>query len=89
MDIKETKEVIVAANKIILVVLGALKDGFQVEDIGVIVSKLVNDNAEILAAIQNFGQVPAEIKDISIEEGIELLKIQIGFIKEYLELFKK
>lgn len=74
--IKETKEVVDAAVAIALVVIKHAKDGFQVgKDSAAIVGELLSNDdvkAVIAKAVDGIKEVPAEIKDISGEEGVEL-----------------
>jgi len=90
--IEETKEVLVASNELGLVIAKHVKDGPQATDIAAIAMELFGSDAFKLAlvkAIENVKQVPAEVKDIDLEEGLELAKLQLQYIPKFLEALKK
>jgi hypothetical protein len=92
VGIQETKEVLIAANELTLVVIKHVKDGIAVSDIPAIVSELMTSDAFKLAlvdAITGITNVPAEIKDIDFVEGMELGKVQLGYVPKILEALKK
>lgn len=82
--IQETKEAILA-----LVVLGKfvadrLKDGIGMDDAMALGQKLLDESfkAKVMAGINGADQVPAEIKDISMVEMLELAKLIPDILKE-------
>jgi hypothetical protein len=90
--IKETKDVLVAANELTLVIIKHVKDGIAVSDIPAIVSELMGSDAFKLAlvdAVTGVTNVPAEIKDIDFAEGMELGKVQLDYVPRILEALKK
>lgn len=93
MEIKETKEVLIALNEVTLVIAEALKDGFDAsEDLMIVLNKLLLDEvfkAKIEAAFENISAVGDEIKDIDLNEGIELALVQIGYLPRLLDAFNK
>jgi hypothetical protein len=86
--IKETKEALLA-----LVLLGAFvaeraKDGLDLSDAVAVAQKLAGDPefmAKVKAGIDGIGAVPAEIKDLTFAEILELA----GVLPELLSAFKK
>jgi hypothetical protein len=92
VGIQETKEVLIAANELTLVVIKHVKDGIAVSDIPAIVSELIASDSFKLAlvdAVKGVTNVPAEIKDIDFAEGMELAKVQLGYVPKLLEALKK
>jgi hypothetical protein len=88
--IKETKEALEAFNEIGLFVASQIKDGVGVEDALALYSKIVSDEAFksiIVNAYDRYDQIPAEIKDIDMGEGLELAKVQMDYVDKYLETF--
>lgn len=74
--IKETKEAAVAVLKIAGVVADVLKDGAQLKDFETVYQKLTQDEAfkaAVKAGYEGIGEVSAELKDLSILEGVELV----------------
>jgi len=89
MDIKNTKEILVAANEIGLVVAQALKDGAQMSDVMVVVGKIMGDlQGKVGAAISGASEVPAEIKDISVNEVVELVALQLEYVPKFVNVLK-
>lgn len=73
--IKETKEAVVGVINLGAILVKELKDGFQVADLVAILNDIQNDpikKAKLEAALADIQKVPAEIKDITMAEGIEL-----------------
>jgi hypothetical protein len=92
LGIEETKEVLIAANEIGLVVVKHVKDGVQATDIPAIVVELFNSDdfkQAIAKAVENVTLVPKEIADISLAEGLELAKEQIAYVPKLLAALKK
>lgn len=92
VGIQETKEVLIAANELALVVVKHVKDGVSVSDVPAIVSELIGNDAFKLAlvdAVKGIVNVPAEIKDIDLTEGMELGKVQLSYVPKFLEALKK
>jgi hypothetical protein len=90
--IEETKEVLVASNELGLVIAKHVKDGAQVTDIAAIAMELFGSDAfkaALVKAIENVKQVPAEVKDIDIGEGLELAKVQLSYVPKFLDVLKK
>jgi len=89
MDIKNTKEILVAANEIGLVVAQALKDGAQMSDVMVVVGKIMGDlQGKVGAAISGASEVPVEIKDISVNEVVELVALQLEYVPKFVNVLK-
>ena len=84
MDVKETKEAVVALVKLGKVLAELAKDGIDWKDGAALASKIVSDEAfrsALVAAVEGAGAIPAELKDIKLEEGIELALAVIGELK--------
>lgn len=93
MEIKETKEAIIGANELALLLITRLKDGLQlVEDISAIIGKLMSDaefQAKMQAAYENIQAIPEEIKDLQIGEIVELVGIQVSYVPKIVDALKK
>lgn len=73
--IKETQELAIGAIALGFHIVKLLKDGFQAADVGALMLKLQTDPefaAKLKAAQENVGEVPKEIKDIDLNEGLQL-----------------
>ena len=90
--IKETKEVLMAAKVLSLLIIKKAKDGIQVSD-GVDIAAALLLDAEIKnavsAALDKINEVPAEMKELDILEGMDLAKFVLDSIPEYIEALKK
>ncbi len=93
MEIKETKELIIGANELALLLITRLKDGLQVvEDVTAIIGKLMSDaefQAQMQAAYDNIQAIPEEIKDLQIGEVIELVGVQVSYVPKIVDALKK
>lgn len=90
--VKETKELLIGVNELSVFLVELLKDGAQVGDAVAMIDKLKNDpdfQAKMMAAYDQVNQVPAEIKDLSMVEGIELVMVQAQYVPKILEAAKK
>jgi hypothetical protein len=91
LGIKETTEAVVGVNEVSLLLIKHLKDGAQVTDIMAIVDDIKN-NPELLAAIlaakDNISAVPAEMKDCSMLEAVQLSMVQISYLPKIISALK-
>jgi hypothetical protein len=76
MDVKETKEAVVAAIKLGKFVAERLKDGAGLDDAMALGQKLLDPafRQMVTDAVQGADKIPAEIKDLSLAEGLELIE---------------
>lgn len=73
--IKESKEILVFLAKVGESIKASLVDGkFDLSDVANFYPVL----GAILPAVQGIGEIPAEIKDLSVEEGLELVGIVVA-----------
>lgn len=80
-DVKETKEFVVAAIKLGKFVAEQAKDGLNWKDAAALANKIMVDEAfrsALIGAIEGVQQIPAEVKDLSWNEGVELVTIAIA-----------
>jgi hypothetical protein len=71
VGIKESKELLKGVVVLSAILIEKLKDGFQVSDLPTILSRLGYDN-DVRAALDGIGAIPSELKDLSLEESMEL-----------------
>jgi hypothetical protein len=91
VGILETRDVLVAANELALVVVKHVKDGAQLSDIPAVITDLLASDAfkaALVEAIKNIQAVPGEIADIDLSESIELVKAQIAYVPKIIEALK-
>lgn len=90
--IKETKEVLVASNALAILIIKKLNDGIQVQD-GIEIAQALFSDGEIKAAVQaaadKIGEVSGELKDLDMNEGIELAMYQAMQVPKIVEALKK
>ena len=90
MDVKNTKEVIVAANEIALEAIKLFKDGAQVADVMQLVSDLMGPlRDKVMAGVADVKEVGAEIKDIDAMEVVELVNVQVSYVPLFIAALKK
>ena len=88
MGIEETKELLIGINKLVLILVREFKDGFQVEDLVTIFSKLAMDK-ELRDAVSGLDKLGGEFKDIDLAEGIELGQIALNMVPQIINELKK
>lgn len=89
--VKETNEVLIAVNDLTLELINVFHDGAQLTDITAILS-YISSNEDVkkalLAAYENISAVPTELKEISLEDGLDLAATQISFVPKIVAAFK-
>ena len=91
-NIKETKEMLEAANSLIVYLLAQFRDGVQFEDFLSLYQHLTVDpvfKQKMLSAYLGVNQIPAELKDLDVGEIVELTSLQLGYIPKILDALKK
>lgn len=81
--INETKEVLIGANEVAILMIKLLKDGVQLGDFEQIYMNMMQNSefrAKVLTAYEGVSQVPAEIKDLDLSEGVELVLVQASYV---------
>lgn len=82
-SIKETKEVISASLDLTAIFIKVLKDGVQITDAMQLFSLIMADEnlkAEVVAAAQGVSKIPSEVKDLDLQEGLDLAALVLGKI---------
>lgn len=91
VGIKETKLLLESAMKVGLIFVPVLKDGVQITDVVQLYNQ-VQSHPELLSALgelqKHIGEIPAEIKDLSMAEGIELAVDAASFVPQILAALK-
>jgi len=75
-DVAQTKQALVALVLLGKTIAAAAKDGLDLSDAVALGSKLVSDEKfrdALLEGVKGIDQVPAELKDITASEALELL----------------
>lgn len=84
MDIKESKEAVVALAALGKVVAELAKDGLDLSDGVALGSKLISDSAfrgKLIAGVQGLEKIVPELKDIAASEAIELIEALVSELK--------
>lgn len=92
LGIKETKEVLDGLTDIGAFIIEKAKDGIQPQDGVDLVTKIILDpefKIKMDAMVSGIQHVPAEIKDLDISEGVELIKESHEGYKQIMEALKK
>jgi len=92
LGIKETKEVLAASNILAILIIKKLNDGLQLQD-GVEIAQALFSDGEVKSAVQaaadKINAVPAELKDLDINEGLELGMYQAMQVPHLIAALKK
>lgn len=91
LGIKETKEVLDGLNVVAEEIISVAKDGIQVKDAAQIVEDLLlkpEFKSKLIAAVDNIKAVPAELKDLDLVEGVELVKFEYDGVERIIKALK-
>jgi hypothetical protein len=90
--IKETSEMIVALNKVSLLLLSHFKEGAKLSNFIDLYAK-INADKELQEAVkvayEDYKLIPVEIKDADAGEALELAALQIEYVPQILEVLGK
>ncbi len=92
LGIKETKEALIGANKLSVLMMRRLKDDVGIDDAIAIYDKLKTDTEfrqTLVDAYQGIEKVPAEVKDLDLNEAVELIGVQVSYVPKMIEALKK
>lgn len=87
MDVKETKEAVLALVLLGKFVADRLKDGVGMDDAAALFAKLADEEfkAKVAAGVDGLDKVPAELGDLQVADMLELVKL----VPEILEILQK
>jgi hypothetical protein len=83
MSVKETKEVLIAANMLSVELIKTVKGGPKLADIGTLLTHLMGDEifkTALYAAYSDISKLPQEMKTIDLEGGLELAQVQLEWV---------
>lgn len=92
VGIKEMKELLIAVNEVSVLLVKMFKDGVQLADAAALMAAIAASEElkeKLLAAYVGVGQIPAEMKDVDLQEGLELAGVQLSYIPKIVEALKK
>lgn len=92
LDTKELSEVIKGSMELTVAVLEELHDGVQFHDAIAIFAKIqANDDLRraMVEAAKGAHKIPAELKDISAEEAIQVIMIMLPYVPKMLKALAK
>lgn len=85
------KEVLAAAQDLVLAIIPLVKDGVQLSDAVSLGARIAADpvlKAELEKFPAAIGKVGAEIKDLSFAEGIDLAKMEFEYLPKFIAAIK-
>lgn len=90
VGVKDIKDVLKAVNLLSIFIIKQVKNGVDMTDATALVAFLMaSENQAILKdAVAGISNLPAEIKDLSLGEGLELATMLIASIPEYVSALK-
>jgi hypothetical protein len=91
IGIPQSKEAIIGMMELALLMAEVLKDGAQLSDLGIVWAKMSSDKRfkeKMRAALDKIGEVPKEMGDLSLPEGMELAMLLIPYVPRFVDVFK-
>ena len=86
--IKESKELLRGCVVLFKLCVNRMKDGFQLDDLPVLLSKMGYD-PELREAMKGVSKIPSEVKDLDLAEIMELASVLLKGVPEVFEELKK
>ena len=83
--IKEFLELLIACLTVALMLFKRLRDGFQMDDLTAIVGEVMV-SPEIRAGFEGIQEVPEEVKDMDVMEGLMVGKAIFEFVPKFVEV---
>ena len=84
--IVQLKEALVALAEVGGFVVSRSRDGLGVDDLGALITKFVMEpefKAKIEAGVKGLDAIPEELKDLSLEECLEILALVVEAAKKF------
>lgn len=89
--IKEVLDLLKLVDSLTIVLLQRLKDGIGMDDAAFLVKLSMDEEFKLVLkeALSGMKEIPEEIKDIDVAEGIQIAMQIISNVPKYLEAVKK
>lgn len=90
VGIMEVKEALVGVNEVAVLIASKFKDGVQFSDFAAFWDAFKNDadfKAKMEAAYNGYQNIPEEVKDLDLAEGLELAMVQIQYVPKLVKAF--
>lgn len=90
--VKEMKEALEGMMELALCLMDLLKDGAQMDDLMQLWGKVSVDGPfkeKLQKAVDGAGKIPEEMKDMDLQEGMELLMLLVPYVPKMVDVFKK
>ena len=90
VGVSDLKEVLKAVNLLSIFIIKQVKNGIDMSDATALVAFLMSaENQAILKdAASGISNLPVEIKDLSLSEGLEICTLLIASVPEYFAALK-
>jgi len=91
MGVKELSEALEGMLELGLAFAELAKDGLQLSDLAALYAKMQAEplRGKLAAAADKMSKVPAEAKDLDLQEGMQLAMLMLPYVPRYVEAFKK
>ena len=87
-DVKEMREMIVGVMEMALMMADLFKDGVDAADFMEMFVRLQADE-RFIAAFEGMKEIPAEAKDIDLEEAMELAAVVMPYVPKLVAAMRK
>ena len=91
-SIKELSEGLVGVLEFALFMAERFKDGIGLDDMSALWDKWKNDpdfKAKMKAAVDGSEKIPAEAKDLDLNEGMQLAMLMLPYVPKFIDAMKK
>ncbi len=87
-NVKESKELLVAVDKLVLIFIKTFGNGYQAEDLPALLISLTTEPA-FMEAIDGITGIKEEIKDLDVGEGFDLAVTVLKAVPGWIEAAKR
>ena len=86
--VKEIQEALVGVMELSCLLASLFRDGVQAEDFLKLFSAL-KDDPKFAAAFAGLKEIPEEVKDLDLSEGMMLAMVMLPYVPKFVESLKK
>jgi len=88
IGVKNSKAMLRGGMKMTVMMMKLFKDGMQMQDFVIIITELQKD-PDFIEAFRDLKEIPAEMRDLSLSEGMELVMEGIPYIPMMIDAMRK
>jgi len=91
LGVQQVSEALEAIMELALAFASLAKDGVQLSDLPALYAKMQLEplKGKLVAAADRVGEVPKEVADIDLVEGMQLAMVALPYVPKFIEALRK